>query len=182
MIELAWSLHHDNDLDAAKRVASRAINLLPEEGGQFQVCQCHYLLGNIYRSKGETTKAVHHLKVALGIASSFNWLNLQFWIQYWMAVLFFDDGRFDDAHAYVERAKLHAADDYDAYLLGRAMKLQARFWHGQNRLGEAKSGALRTADTFERLGTTNDAEDARMLLWRIDCDARRGGSGSCCVQ
>ena len=80
-----------------------------------------------------------------------------------MAVLFFDEGRFDDAHACVERAKPHAADDHDAYLPGRAMKLQAQFWHGRNRLGEARPGALRAADAFERLGTTNDAEGARML-------------------
>jgi tetratricopeptide (TPR) repeat protein len=182
LIDLAWSFHHGKELDAAEKTASRAINLLPEEGEQFQACQCYYLLGNIYRSKGETKKATHHLGIALRIASSFNWLNLLFWIRYWMAVLFFDEGMFDDAHAHVERAKLHAADDRDTYLLARATKLQARFWHRQNRLEEAKSEALRAVDTFEKLGAANDAEDARMLLRRIDRDARRNGSASCCVQ
>jgi len=183
LIELVWSFHHDKDLDAAEKIASRsAINLLPEEGEQLQVYQCHYLLGNIYRSKGETMKAIKHLEIALGIASSFNWLNLQFWIQYWMAALFSDEGRFDDAHAYVEHAKLHTANDHDTYLLGRAMKPQARFWHRQNRLEEAKSEALRVVDTFEKFGATNDAEDARVLLRWINRDARSSGSGSCCVQ
>jgi len=77
LIELAWPLHHDKGLGATEKVASCAINPLPEEGEQFQD---------------------------------------------------------------VERAKLHAADDHDAYLPGCAMKLQARLWHGQNRLGGGGPG------------------------------------------
>jgi tetratricopeptide (TPR) repeat protein len=80
---------------------------------------------HIYHSKGEREKAIYHFEAALGIASSFNWHDQLFWIHYSLAELFLDEGRFDDAHAHVERAKSHAVDN--AYYLGRAMELQARF-------------------------------------------------------
>ena len=170
LVELAWLLHHDREPDAAEEAASRAISLLPEKGEQFQVCRCHRVLGAIHRSKGDTKKAVHHYEVALGIASSFNWLNLLFWIQHSLALLFFNEGRFDNAHAHVKHAKLHAVNGHDTYLMAHATKLQAAFWHRQHRLEEAKSEALCAIDTFEKLGAANDAEDVRMLLQRIDRD------------
>jgi tetratricopeptide (TPR) repeat protein len=182
LIDLAWLFHDDKQFDNAEEAASRAIGLFPEEGEQFQACKCHHLLGNIYRSKGETKKATHHLEVALGIASSFNWLNLLFWIRYSLANLFSDEDRLDDANAHIEQAKLNAVSGNDTYLLARAMELQAGFLHKQHRFEEAKSEALRAVDAFEKLGATNDAEDARILLWWIDRDARRNGSGPCCLQ
>ena len=39
LIRLAYLLHDDKQLDAAEEVASRAIDLLPDEGQQFQVCE-----------------------------------------------------------------------------------------------------------------------------------------------
>ena len=157
LIELAFLLREDEQLDAAEEAVSRAINLLPEKEEQFLVCECHQVLGVIYHSKGETKKATHHLEVALGLASSFNWLFLLFWIQYWMAVLFSDEGRLDDAHAHVEHAKLHATNGNDTYLLALAMWQQAIFWHKQHRFEEAKSEVLRALEAFEELGATNDA-------------------------
>ena len=103
-------------------------------------------------SKGETGKAINHLEAALGIASSFNWHDEQFWILCSLAKLFRDQGRFDNAHAQVERAKSHTTNA--AYLLGRAMQLQADIWHQQLRFEEAKSEALRAVDVFEDLGAT----------------------------
>jgi hypothetical protein len=68
---LAWLLDENNQLDAAEEAASRSIDLLPDTE-QFQVCQGHFTLGDIYRSKGEAEKAINHFETALGIASSFN--------------------------------------------------------------------------------------------------------------
>jgi tetratricopeptide (TPR) repeat protein len=90
---------------------------------------------------------------ALGIASSFNWHDHLFWAHYALAELFLDEGRFDDAHAHVERAKSHAVNN--AYYLGRAMELQARVWYKQHRLEEARSEALRAADVYEKLGAAH---------------------------
>ena len=51
--ETAGLLYESKQLDAAEETATRAIDLLPEKGEEFQTCQFHTLLGNIYRSKGE---------------------------------------------------------------------------------------------------------------------------------
>ena len=40
-------------LDAAEEAVARSIYLLSDKGKQFQICQSHHLLGNIYRHKGE---------------------------------------------------------------------------------------------------------------------------------
>jgi tetratricopeptide (TPR) repeat protein len=124
LIKLAYVLVDDKQLDAAEEAASRAMDLLPEEGEQFRVCEGHRVLGNIYRSKGDTKKAIHHFEAALEIASSLNDHTELFWIHYALADLNFRQGRFDDAHAHIERAKSHAINN--AYYLGRAMELQAR--------------------------------------------------------
>jgi len=164
---LAWLLHDSEQLDDAEEAACRAIDLLPEKDEEFQVCQCNYLLGSIYRSKGETKKAVHYFEVALGIATPFNWLDQLFWIRFSMAELSSDEDMFDEAHAHVEQAKLHATNGNDAYTLARAMRLQAWFWHRQYRFEEAKSEALGAMEMFEKLGAADDVEYTRRLLQRI---------------
>jgi tetratricopeptide (TPR) repeat protein len=161
---LAWLFWRDNQLDAAEEAASRSIELLPDSE-QFMACKGHRVLGDIYRSKGETEKATSHLNVALGIADSFNWHHQQFRILFVLAELFCDQGRFDDAHAHIERAKLHAVND--AYNLGRAMGLQARIWDKQGRLGEARSEALCAVGVFKELGATKELENCRKLLQGI---------------
>jgi tetratricopeptide (TPR) repeat protein len=127
LIKLAWLLHSAKKFDAAEQVALRAINLLPEKGEQARVCRSHRLLGNIYRSKGETEKAVHHFKVALGIASSLNWNDELFWIHFSLAELSLDGGRLDNTQSHVQHAKSYTVNN--AYYLGHAMKLQARVWY-----------------------------------------------------
>ena len=149
LIDLACLLHEDNQPDDAEEAVSHAIDLLSETGEQFQLCQCYLLLGDIYRSESKTKKAIHHLQVALGIASPFNWVDMLFWIRCSMAVLSSDERRFDDAHA---------TDGNGTYLLARAMRLRAHFWHKQRRFREAKSKALRALDAFENLGAVNDVE------------------------
>jgi len=161
-------LYEDKQLDAAEEVASRAINLMQEnsKGHHFPVCRCHRLLGDVYRSKGKKEEAIRHFETALGIASSFNWRDQLVRIHYSLAGLFSDEGRFDDAHAHVERAKSHVVND--SYFLGRTMELQAGFWYQQRRFEEAKSEARRATDIYEKLGAAKNVEDCRELLRRID--------------
>jgi len=111
LVYLAWLLFDDEQLDAAEEAASHAIDRLSEKDEPFPVCQCHRVLGDVYRSKGEADKAVNHFEVALGIASSFNWHGQLFWTRYSLAKLFFDQGRFNDAHAHIEHAKSHAVNN-----------------------------------------------------------------------
>jgi len=166
LIRLASLLRSDKQLDAAEEAAFRAINLLPEEGEQFRVCESHSVLGDIYWSKGDTEKAIHHFEVAIGIASPFNWHETLFWIHYGLAGLLRGEDRFDDAHAHIEHAKSHTAGS--AYYLGRAMEEEAWVWYKQHKLEEARSGALRAADIYEKLGAARDLEYCRDLLRDIE--------------
>ena len=159
---LAWSLRDDNQLDAAEEAGSRAIDLLPAKGEEFRVCEAHHALGTVYRSKGETKKAIHHFEAALGVASSFGWEDRLFWIYDSLARLCLDEGRFDDAHAHIERAKSHAIDS--AHNLGIAMELQAVVWYTQGKLEEARSGALPLLDFYKEVGLASGAEACRIFL------------------
>ena len=163
---LAELLYSDRQFDAAEETASRAINLFQEQGDQFQVCQSHRTLGEMYRSKGEQEKAVYHFEAALEIASSFDWRDELCWVHYGLARLSFDQGKFDDADAHVEQAKLHTVDN--AYRLGHTMRLQAEFWYRRHQFAEAKSEVLHAAQVFEKLGAAGDLERCRELLQRIE--------------
>jgi len=169
---LAQLLYDDGQLDAAEGAASRAINLVPEGGDQFPVCDCHTILGYTYRSRGKAEKAIHHFETALGIASSFNWDTHLFWNHYSLAELFFDEGRFGDAYIHIERAKPLAANN--AYYLGRAIELQANFLYRQRRFEEARFEVLRAADVYEKVGAAEDVEDCRGLLREIDEGTNNG--------
>ena len=163
--KLAWLLYEDKQLDAAEDAASRAIDLL-EKDDQFLANDLHGVLGEIYHSKGEREKAIHHFEAALAVSSSFNNHNALFWNNYSLASLFFDEGSFDDANVHIERAKSHAVND--AFCLGRAMGFQAKCWYKQDRLKEAKAEALRALDVHERLGAVKHVEAARQLLREIE--------------
>jgi len=163
---LAWLLETDGQLDAAEEAASRAIDLLPNEGEEYLAAECHRLLSDTYHSKGEMEEVINHLETALGITSSFNWHCEISWIHCSLAELFFDENRFDDAHTHAERAKGHAIND--AYILGRVMDLQANFWYKECRFEEAKSEALRAASACEKVGATNDVEECRKILRKIE--------------
>jgi len=175
LISLARSLHDDEQLDAAEEAASRAINLLPKNGKQFLVCRGHRILGDICHLKGDREKAIHHFEVALGIASSLNYHPELFRVHFALATLFLGQERFDDAQAYIGRAKSHAVNN--AYLLARTSELQAWVWYKQHMFEEAKSEALRALGMFEELGA-GDAETTRQLLEQIDSDAQGDGLGS----
>ena len=173
---LARLLHADDQLDAAEEAASRAINLFLDEGGKFDVCKCHRLLGDIYYDKGETEKAINHYKTALGIATPFHWHDSLFWIHYSLARLFLDKNQFDAAHAHVEHAKSHTINDL--YNLGCAMELRAQILYQECKFEGAKSEVLRAADAFEKLGATGDLEDCKEILRDIEAEVGAGGSAT----
>ena len=164
--QLARSLYRDKQLDAAEEAALRAINLLPESSEQSQVCECYRTLGSICQSKGEMVKAIGHFETALGIATRFNWHIQQFWIHFALAKLLFEENKFDDSQAHVEHAKSYAI--HDAYLLGRATSLQAKFWLRQRRYEEARSEALRAINLFEKLGAGSHAKICRGTLQDVE--------------
>jgi len=88
LIKLASLLGSDKQFNAAEEAAFRAIALLPEDGHQFRVCESHRVLGDIYRSKGEIEKAIHHLRIAIAIATPFNCNDNLFWAHYKLAGCF----------------------------------------------------------------------------------------------
>ena len=163
---LAWLYHDDDQLDAAEEAAFRAMDLLSKKGDQYWVCEAHRTLGIIYRSKGETEKAIHHYELALGLASSSDWHNQLHRIHFSLAKLFFDGDRFDKAQAHVEHAKTYAFSH--SYHLGHARRLQAELWYRQGLFEEARSEALRAADVYERLGVAIPLEGCRELLREIE--------------
>ena len=169
--QLAYILLDAQQLSAAEEAASQVINLFSDKGEEWEVCQCYRVLGNSCRSKGETEKAIDHFKIALETASSFNWHYQLLWIHHSLANLYFNKSRFDDAHAHIERAKSHAANN--TYLLGRMVKDQAQFWYMQRKFEEARSAALHAADIFGRLGATKKGERCRALLRNIEWATKR---------
>ena len=165
---LAWLLLEDDQPSAAEVAASRAINLFSSEGEEFEVCHCHRVLGYICYSKGEKKEAINHLQTALRTASSLNWHSMEFLILYSLADLSFNQGRFEDAHAHIERAKQRAVND--AHDLGLAMLLQANIWYEQRRLEEAKSEALHAVCVFLELGAANNVGNCERILQLIEED------------
>ena len=163
---LARLLCDGGQFDAAEGIAFQAIDLLSETYDRFRVCQCHRILGDVYRSKAQPEKAVNHFETALQIASFFDWQDELFWVHYGLAQLFAEQDGFDNAHTHIERAKSHAVND--PYCLGRGMGLQARFWYREHKFDDARSEALRAADIYEKLGAAKDLEDCRSILWHIN--------------
>ena len=163
---LAWLFLEDKQLDAAKNAASDAIDLVPEKGQEFLVCELHRALGKVQKSKGEKKEAIHHFETALRISSLFNSHDLLFWIHHSLAESFRDESEFGDANAHTERAKEHAVNE--EYKLGRAMYMQASIWHRQCRLEDAKLEALQALEIFDKLGATKMAGVCRGLLQTVE--------------
>jgi tetratricopeptide (TPR) repeat protein len=163
---LGYLLESNGQLDAAGRAASRVISHFSNKGEQLSVCQCYRLLSRIYHFKGEREKAIGHLESALEIASPFNWHSQLIWIHCSLAQLVYNEGRFDDAHAYIERAKSYAVND--VYRLFRVVEQQAWFWYGQRKFEEARSAVSDAAGVFERLGATQGLEYCRNLLRMVE--------------
>ena len=171
LVTLTWLLDDTGKPDAAEEAGLRAIDLLPEKGEEFCVCQAHRALGDMYRYNGKMEKAIYHFEMALGIASSLNAVEELFWVHYGVAWVFLEEGRFTDAQTHIECGKPYAVNN--TYRLARAMDQQAWLWDRQGRFGDAKSEALRAIDAFEKLGAANYAEATRDFLRQIE--ARRPG-------
>lgn len=93
LIDLALTLHGNIQLNTAEEVASRAIKLLPEKGQQLKLCQGYHILGDVYCSKGDVGREIHHFEVALGIATSLNLSQEQFWVHISLSNIVFRDTR-----------------------------------------------------------------------------------------
>ena len=163
---LAWALSDSNQLDAAEKAASRAIDLTPEKGQEHLLCSLHRVLGRIYHSKGEEEKAIHYFKTVLKIASPFNWQKELFWAHYSLACLFAEEDELAGANAHIKLAKEHAA--HDPYKLAHAMRMQARFWYLQDMLEDAKSEASQALEIYERLGVAKFTRTCRAFLRQVE--------------
>ena len=168
LVNLGWEFYLQNQPDSTEEAVSHAIDLLSGRDEQHRLCECHRVLGRIYQFKNDTEKAIHHSEMALGLASSFQGLNLLFWINFDLARLFIDQAMFDNANAHIQHAKLHAVNNHDSYTLARAMEIQAWVWHRQGRFEDAKPEGLRAIDAFEKLGAASDVERVRNSLPWID--------------
>ena len=175
LIRLARALYDDGQLNAAEEAAIRVIQLLPEKGQEFIVIKSHRVLGHVYYSKGEKEKAIHHFKIALGIASRFNWNTHLFWIHHSLAQLFRDEDEFADAHAHIEQAKFHT-NARGEYSLGRVVQLQAEVYYRQGKLEEAASEALCALEIYEKHGALGDIDECRALLQCIEQTAKSQGT------
>ena len=166
LIIVAFLLHADNQLDTAEEVTLRALNLSPEnlspDDKGYLTCTCHHLLGEIYCSKGDRAKAVHHYNEALQIASLSNFLDLSFSIHLSLAQVFRDEDNFDDAHSHIQQAKSCTLGD--TVYLGRAMGTRVSILYRQRRFEDAVSEALSAVEVFEKVGATRDLESARLFL------------------
>ena len=167
---LAQLLYEDKQLDAAEDVISRMIDLIPGKGEEFLLCRFHRLLGDIHCSKGNGENAAHHYKEAIQIASLGGWHGQLFWLCYSLALLSRDREKFDDAHAHIEQARLHAADD--EYLLGCAAGIQSTIWFRRHMFEDATFEVLRAIELLEKVGSAKNAADCRVLLRNIEQAAR----------
>ena len=168
---LAQLWYDDGKLDDAEDAVSRTINLIPEIGAEYPLCRSHRLLGDIYRSKGDRGKAVLCYQKAIQIATPGGWHDQLFSIRLSLALLSRDEEKFDDAHAHIKEAKLHAANN--EYLLGRAAEANSRIWYRQRMFKDATSEALHAIELYEKVGSAKGA-DCRTLLKKIERDLERG--------
>jgi tetratricopeptide (TPR) repeat protein len=164
--DLTWLLYSNNQLVAAEEAAFRTISLLPEKGEEFLLCQAHPSLGDIYRSKGERKKAIHHIRIAFGIASASRFHDQMFLIHYSLMQQLIEEGNLNDANTHIQRAKTHTGSD--KYRLGIAMGGQARVLYLQGRLEDATSEASAAHEIFKELGASQDAEGSGDLLREIE--------------
>ena len=168
---LAWSLCRGGRVDDAEEAATRALSLLPEKGQEYMVCQSHQILGEISFSRDKREEAIRHFEDVLRIASPFGWHTRMMWIHHSLALLFSQEGKFDDAQTHIKQAESYAAGNL--YLMGRTVLLQALVFYQQRMFAEATSEASRALEVFQKLGSTKRQEICEALLRKID-QAKKG--------
>jgi len=181
LVDLAWLLDSDEELEAAEEAASRAISLVPEDGDQSLVFQSHRILGKIYQSQERTGEAIQHYEVALGIAPASGGDDQLFEVHSSLATLFLGEARLDDARAHVERAKSHAVNN--PHNLDLATQQQTSISHAQNMIGWLISEFRNIASMFGWVGTwpqpqpqgRSDQQAFRALIGLLDAV---GGDGT----
>ena len=172
-IQLARLSYSDGQFDAAEEAALQSIQLLPEQGQEYEVCRSQRTLGDIYRSRGQRGKAVRHYELALGIATSSNLHIHLFWIHFSLAELSLAEDDIKGACSHVEQAKPHALGS--SYDLGRTALLQARILYRQGRREDAKSEVLLALEIFEKVGALREIRVSNTLLQDIG-RARKSGA------
>ena len=163
---LASALIFNDQLDIAEEVVSRAIQLLPEKGEEHSISQSHFVLGNICHQKGERDKAIHHFKMVLDFESRFGCDDHSLPAHYFLALLYYEEDKFNNTLTHIEQAKLYAANKVHG--IGLGVMLQALVYYRQLKLEEATFEALCAVDIFEKLGDQASAERCRALLQGIE--------------
>ena len=163
LTNLAELLLGDGQPDAAEEVISRAITLA--ENNQILLNNCHSSLGEIYRSKGHTEKAIEQFEISLRIASSHDWHQSAFLSHKMLVVLFCNMHRFDDANSHLEGSRRHTANS--AFDSADLVGLQGFVCYCQGRLEEAEVHYSRASNEFEEFGSTVHAEDCRAMIQLI---------------
>ena len=163
LIAIALLFLADKKPDAAEDAALRVRDLSSGNGMEWRLCNSLSVLGQIYRFKGETEKAIHHHEAVIEIASAFGWKYHLFWNHVSLANVLCMQGRFEDAQTHIEHAKSHA--NHTCHL-ALATELQAGVFFKQRRFEEARSEFLRAIDAFEKLTATADVERCREILTR----------------
>ena len=167
LADLAQLLLDDKQLDAAENAASRAINLVSDNGQEHIFCQLHRLLANIYQSKGEERKAIHHFETILGIASPFNH-NILFWTHCPLAFqLFHDQGKLSEGNPRIGQVSSHTVDY--ACKLVRAGQTQAKGWGSFSQPASGAPTSPQPPKGLNKVLTTLDALIQALCLLKDTC-------------
>ena len=166
--QLALCLLRNKQVDTAEENASHAITLLPGNSKQIIVFRCHFTLGRVCKQKGNHQKTIEHFREALKIATCRNWPAQAFFMHTHLVAEFADEGRFGDANAHLDRAKLHAVNIGGT--LAQVIGMQAYIFFRQRRFGKAKSEGLRAAKAFEKVGNTLLAKSYREFYNSAEMD------------
>ena len=163
--QLGWLWCGDKQLDKAEEIVQQAVDLFLETDEQFELCKTYRILGEICEEKGETERAIRHFEAAIKAGSSGKWPGQMFRGHYYLAKLFFKQGRLSDAHIHLQQAKSHIVDE--EFSLGRAMHLQAQILHQGSQFDKALVEALAAVKILEKLGAATDLKACKELLQQI---------------
>ena len=163
---LAWLLYGNLQAEDAENAATRALNLLPEKGQEFLVCQSHRILGEISLSRERRDEAIHHFENALRVATPVNLDVHIVWIHHSLALLFSGERKFEDAQAHLEKAERHAASS--VLHTSHTVLLRAWILYRQDKFEEAKPRASHALEVFKELGATRGQGMSEGLLQIID--------------